>query len=444
LTEYLEGIQARFSVNLWFPVLSPSTYKEMRDKYLRAIYRSRGKHSPGSGSYVYGAVTAKPTGVRNSNNNERVIYPGYHEVIDRGSWRYEVKMVGDVVYYLYCWKSGNRWVYAQCQPFRVRFWRDTSQESGYAARCYRLYRVPDSFTSSEWLSVDAFPWVEHSGTEDQRAYKERITLTYSPTKPDTYYLAGMFDRLTLAYEPWVQGGIAASYVDAISKAPINRTNNVANCIAVLQLLMGMGGPDALKLNVLEHNPGDSFKTFTKATRKEISDLWLKYRYVLSTTEMDISETVEYAERFANVSEGCRCHGYYAMTVDNAKYEFHTSLKLSPANLKDLQTDLGRMGMELSAYNAWDLVPYSFIVDWFFRIGDKLEFYEDRNRALKLVPEDIWYSVVRRVETDETSEDYYFRWTGDRPDLSYTFIEDGDPKKATIIKRAVDVFALTSK
>jgi hypothetical protein len=119
------------------------------------------------------------------------------------------------------------------------------------------------------------------------------------------------------------------------------------------------------------------------------------------------------------------------------------VRIKAESLRDLQSDLRQFGLELTAYNAWDMVPFSFILDWFLKIGNRLEFYEDRNLALKLVPyEDVWYSVAKQFETDYSVEDYYVRWCGPRPYISPTFVSDGDPKMKTLIKRAVDVLALT--
>lgn len=42
-------------------------------------------------------------------------------------------------------------------------------------------------------------------------------------------------------------------------------------------------------------------------------------------------------------------------------------------------------------DAWDLVPYSFVVDWFLGIGDALEKFETNNRMSKLDVENIWHT-----------------------------------------------------
>lgn len=40
--------------------------------------------------------------------------------------------------------------------------------------------------------------------------------------------------------------------------------------------------------------------------------------------------------------------------------------------------LEKFGLDPSAGQVWDLIPYSFVVDWFLPLGDSLKYYSDYN------------------------------------------------------------------
>lgn len=48
-------------------------------------------------------------------------------------------------------------------------------------------------------------------------------------------------------------------------------------------------------------------------------------------------------------------------------------------------------LELRAADLWDLVPYSFVVDWFLGIGDRLECWDNQRRVDRMTVSNIWHS-----------------------------------------------------
>jgi len=420
---------AIFGPNVWFYVLDPEDYKSKVQPSLRQVIRSRGAHSPGSGNYCYGACTVHDATAR--VGNDWLLMPGgtIRWSNSDDTERYWADWKGDTIYYLNGVFDGERWHYRQCMPSVISFL--------YFAGSYRLYnqvvyRVPDNFTSKRWISPLDFPWVKHGGSGYNYVSTGEIVVRYTPYDIGRE-LWSFMDSFTLAYSPWINEYLSLAYVDAISHAPMNRVNNVQNVFAFCSAFMKVVEAPYLVVDSIQ-----SLKDF----KDMASDIWLAYRYSLTTTVMDVSELVDYAYRSSRAPQKFKCHGFVADEHDGDQYEFRCSVSLLPNEVNSLQSDIEKLGLGLSAYNAWDMVPYSFIADWFLHIGDRLEFYDDRNRAMRLGPTgEIWYSVVRRHEDEKSSQDFYFRWSGGVPSYSPTFVRHGDAKTGTIIKRVADVIAL---
>jgi len=95
---------------------------------------------------------------------------------------------------------------------------------------------------------------------------------------------------------------------------------------------------------------------------------------------------------------------------------------------------------------WDLVPYSFIVDWFIPIGDILHGHDmDQiyNRTFDI--SNIWYSLTYdRLSDAGNVMHYYTRWAeSDTPNLNgfYT-IETNSTTGKTVAMRILDALSLS--
>lgn len=414
--------------NLPYVVISSAAKREI-DPLITFIIRSRGRHDPGSGNYCYGAIRSKTAKLNFVYGGDLVLYPGSRAVLSNtADYRDEVCMIGDTVMRSQAWWRNGRWEYGQNAQTHVYF----LPNEYYKFRSYVTGVVPDHFTSSEYIKPEDFPWMPSGGGGADYAYEVPLRLTYSATRSPSQMMAALADTCTLAYDPFINDGISFAYVDACSKAPVNKVNNVANVLAVWKLFTDFAEAPKIAVDVVHSG---------KELIKSLSNFWLQYRYVLSTTEMDIREMADLAQRVGRGPCNIRCNGYYSEEIRGVKYEFRASFKMTPDDVDGLQSEVEKYGLALTAYNSWDLVPFSFIADWFLRIGDKLEFYEDRNRALRLKPSEIWYSVSKKFETDDSIEDYYFRWSGGIPPIDNSFVQHGDASKATLIKRGADVLAL---
>lgn len=75
--------------------------------------------------------------------------------------------------------------------------------------------------------------------------------------------------------------------------------------------------------------------------------------------------------------------------------------------KDLSAALRKAGFGMTLSNVWDMIPYSFVVDWFIGVSDVINWAESIGNMLELRPSDIWYSCTTKYDGQVT----YFRVPG---------------------------------
>lgn len=125
---------------------------------------------------------------------------------------------------------------------------------------------------------------------------------------------------------------------------------------------------------------------------DLSSSWLKGRYVFSTTVMDLGQSWDYwydqaLHWIGKRSNDYKCHG-------KAELDFGTFQCTCVLHERALQgitkcfEEAYRHGLEPNGYVLWDFIPFSFVVDWFYPIGDALLGY---TRACHFTPE-LWEYV----------------------------------------------------
>lgn len=100
--------------------------------------------------------------------------------------------------------------------------------------------------------------------------------------------------------------------------------------------------------------------------------------------------------------------------------------LDELHLDTLDEHLSVWGMDSFAESAWELVPFSFIVDWFFNVGDTIAAWTPKRGLTKLAS---WYTL-ERVTTERlahvssSANIYDSYWTG--KDTPITTFISGTP------------------
>jgi hypothetical protein len=194
----------------------------------------------------------------------------------------------------------------------------------------------------------------------------------------------------------------------------------------------------------------------KSTAKVAADLWLKYRYAYTTTKSDINAEIERAKRA--LPKDSTIIGRAGQTI--GKTEYHaTCIAQNPLYqeyLNHIYDQMARLGVAPTWQNVWDLVPFSFIVDWFVPLADFSE-QERLNQYINGSSSDVvmrfsgycysaktvLYDDYRHNEwSGRLSLSYYDRVAGIYPTVSSEIAWYRKPKSAkTWSKRVLDGISL---
>lgn len=125
-----------------------------------------------------------------------------------------------------------------------------------------------------------------------------------------------------------------------------------------------------------------------STVDSLSNLWLEYRYAMRPLVFEMTQAI--TALGASVAKGTRqtARGYDedfttssgTWTIDNGltavttgSYYKATRLSFRAGVLYDIEQDINGIlalwGFDQPWETIWELTPFSFIVDWFFNIGD---------------------------------------------------------------------------
>jgi hypothetical protein len=220
----------------------------------------------------------------------------------------------------------------------------------------------------------------------------------------------------------IESGMANAYVDACNKLPhTNGINNIANVIQTFS----------------------SIKNILQGKLTEIGDLgsiWLAHRYEWQTSMMDVEEATELLDRLGSlIGTTIRSNGYYKA----GEWTFKCSLRVQTSIFSEAQSFAEKWGIQLSGYNLWDMVPYSFIVDWFLGIGDLLERWQNEDYAMRINPTDVWCSEQCQGINEFGDYELFYHRTNGRPMIPTADLDvmSRSPSSVTVVKRAIDVVAM---
>lgn len=227
----------------------------------------------------------------------------------------------------------------------------------------------------------------------------------------------------------IRNAASLALANTMASLPEVSANSVAN---VLELASGLSGIRGLVRN------GTS-KMLQLAKRiKDPRNAWLSWRYVYNTTKMDLEDYQNVTRRLVNIAGAptFKVHGF----GDGGYFTIRCVKQFRSSDFNVLDYDTRRLlrtyGFKLSAYNAWDMVPFSFMVDWFTQIGPKLELAENWNKHYEFTPEDTWYSYRENFSHGFC----YFRWHGTDPSIPPTYVKR-ETSKRTFFYRLADTVSI---
>lgn len=183
--------------------------------------------------------------------------------------------------------------------------------------------------------------------------------------------------------------------------------------------------------------------------KSLSSAWLAYRYQYTTTKLDANQAIEFVHRHMDLGDwhDLKCYGTSTLAYKDTSIMCRCVANVRPRMLETVGKvwrALYTYGLTPNFYVIWDMIPYSFIVDWFLPIGDIMAVWDARHAMEEYYDiSNVIYSLkyVRNERYGDVS--FYTRWlSGPPPELSgfYT-LERRGPSDKTVIKRVLDGAAL---
>lgn len=393
---YGTGISQSRQMTICFPLAPEATGVSSR-------FTSRGL-SPnfGDGPYFSATAQGRPIGVYISPSV--MDFDGFHIVRTSPTTAYWVNQYGD--------RRDYEWIVSKNSngDYDIRYTQKTYQASdgsiGWWENTYH------DVLATGWYPIRTVGW-------------EEATFNYLQNEYQTFQAVTLLGIYLAPYATlW-----SSAYVDAVDKIPkisVNAIEGVFDLIGFLRGLYATLLDPISALRELAHNARDW------------GNDWLSYRYVYTTTKLDISEIKSGMRAISEINNlikeeysvtGRAKDGLISVGV-TATFKL---CDLIPSSYEEL---FRQYGLTPSAYDLWDIIPFSFIVDWFAQLGDILENFGKFSNTLRFRPTRIWFTAV----TEYQGQTVFFRVPGTRLSIppKYEFRETSDK---TLAMRITDFIAI---
>lgn len=256
---------------------------------------------------------------------------------------------------------------------------------------------------------------------------------------EPYTIGDKIDPLLLG----ANGGLADYWLDyacqhAIKEAceslPRLSDNSISNLIELVGFVKGI---------VVDHKI---------EMPKSLADAWLAYRYQYSTTKLDIEDAIKFVHRHMDL--GTLDRQIVGRSTFNFDYKdvpitCRAQLESTPKHIskfKDIWRALATYGLTPDFYVIWDMIPYSFMVDWFLPVSDIASVW-DAN-ALYFSGEyydlsNLCYSLKYVRELNGYNVQCYTRWAGSVPSSlnSVYWYDAPSVSSKTVGKRVLDAASI---
>lgn len=197
----------------------------------------------------------------------------------------------------------------------------------------------------------------------------------------------------------------------------------------------------------------------RAVRKDprrIASIWLSYRYGHRLYYQDC-ESLMRGLKTVGKAKPLKFRGRHIETVSlfpgtTTRVEYNFTLYCSPFSLADMsiETQLRSLDFWPSAENLWDLLPYTFLADWFIDVSDICKRYDMRSDILRYpilgAVQSVKYTTLSTVNISSGSGNaaitYYVRMPLTPAKLSTTLLSMNLSLMTGIsLVHAADAFAL---
>ena len=393
---YGTGISQNRQMTICFPLAPEATGVSSR-------FTSRGL-SPnfGDGPYFSATAQGRPIGVYISPSV--MDFDGYHIVRTSPTSAIRYERNGD-------WRR-YEWIVSKNSngDYNIRCTQETYYAStGNTGWWEHTYR---NVIATGWYPIRTVGWEEATFNFLQNEYQ-----TFQAVTLLGIYLA---PYATL----W-----SSAYVDAVDKIPKISINAIEGVFDLIGFLRG--------LYATLINPIGALRELSYTVRDWGND-WLSYRYIYTTTKLDISEIKSGMRAISEINNlvkeeysvtGRAKDGLISVGV-TATFKL---CDLIPSSYEEL---FRQYGLTPSTSDLWDIIPLSFIVDWFAQLSDILENFGKFSNTLRFRPTQIWFTAVTEYQGQTT----FFRVPGTRLSIppKYEYRETSDK---TLAMRITDYIAI---
>jgi hypothetical protein len=201
---------------------------------------------------------------------------------------------------------------------------------------------------------------------------------------------------------WRNWLVQHAYLAAIQSVPTLSDNSISNIIEIVGFIKAL---------VIDHE-------INIPTR--LNDLWLAYRYTYNTGKSDIEDAISFMKRYVDLgglNRSIKCRGIASTAVMGVDVTCRCTLDITPTdlgNVSKIWRALENYGLTPDFYVIWDMIPYSFIVDWFIPIGDLLSVVDAERRfsGSRYTISNVCFSLSYRRSIDGYDYKLYSRWRAD--------------------------------
>lgn len=271
-----------------------------------------------------------------------------------------------------------------CEGYVIGRFRDSWQYSWGWPLCYSMGFGCNKWTEEEckayaihcWDSLCGlmYPWGEPMSLNLQFGYQvsnlDRIEYPSSPVRDIGKFFEKYFPDRTD-----VNAAKTRLLNDCISKLEVS-DNNIANLREFISIIN-----DARNGRI--SNLYRDFQQLVKPSKtsglekvgKFASNNWLRYRYAYKTTVSDLNQFIGAAEKdyLRKITDQTLAHPLRAGGTFDGE-EWHLKCRLHESNrdpFMAMAERVRRYGLLPDLHTLWDMIPFSFAVDWFLPVDDFL-------------------------------------------------------------------------
>lgn len=316
--------------------------------------------------------------------------------------------------YIGAWRVTQGWIYeflgwdSRPDGSLYALFRDT-HTSSIPGWNYTKMPIVDPLSPSSWISAvygleSQMSWTEGRSIRIKNPGGAIFPSSWCPVvggwrTPSPHYKFNELDTFLWAadYGMLMNGSAAqwsSAYANALEETDLSDVNSFGN---ILEAAEGIVNCCKTLRNIFRGDWGKVVADMKSAL--DPRQLWLTYRYSYTTTKADIEAYKKMLQRLGDLaSAGRYVHSTGMYSDGRGSYKVELIFETDQIIPKDTLEFLAAIGVEPTAENIWDLIPYSFMVDWFFHISDIMEWADSYGEMISFPIVACWFTYMSEYDT----------------------------------------------